>query len=133
MTHLALLPLERDEMAHMVAETLNAPLASVLPLSDSLYHKWGGNPFTLKQLLTLLHDDGALYFDHQAGSWKWDTKAYGLLYQGEDDLALILMKLQKLADEEQKLLKLSSCLGTALIWIRWQLYGPNQRRRRQPV
>lgn len=98
-------------MAHMVAETLNAPLASVLPLSDSLYHKWGGNPFTLKQLLTLLHDDGALYFDHQAGSWKWDTKAYGLLYQGEDDLALILMKLQKLADEEQKLLKLSSCLG----------------------
>lgn len=111
MTHLALLPLERDEMAHMVAETLNAPLASVLPLSDSLYHKWGGNPFTLKQLLTLLHDDGALYFDHQAGSWKWDTKAYGLLYQGEDDLALILMKLQKLADEEQKLLKLSSCLG----------------------
>jgi predicted ATPase/DNA-binding CsgD family transcriptional regulator/GAF domain-containing protein len=110
-TRLHLLPLERSEIARIVAETLHAPLEHAASLSESLYHWSGGNPFALKQHLALLHDEGALYFDHQEGCWKWDRRAFCDLHQREDVLALLVTKIQRLSEEGRELLKLASCLG----------------------
>jgi len=110
-THIPLRALDRNEAARLVAETLNVRPDLATPLSDSLHYRSNGNPFFLRQLLTLLHDAGSLRFDHRDGRWKWDERAFGELHGTGDVAALIRLKLGRLPEESRELIMLASCLG----------------------
>ncbi|HHW47732.1 MAG TPA: AAA family ATPase [Clostridiaceae bacterium] len=104
-------PLRRVDVEKLVADTLDTQLSNSDSLAQWLYRKSAGNPFSLKQFLMLIHDEGLLYFNMQEGCWQWDLKAIQNLQQGEDVLELILKKIQKLPIETQELLMLASCYG----------------------
>ena len=110
-TRIHLRGLDRNETARLVAETLNIPPGQTASLSDSLHHRSGGNPFFLRQLLALLHDEGSLRFDHREGRWTWDERAVGELHGSEDVPALIRLKLARLPEDSRELIMLASCLG----------------------
>lgn len=104
--------LERSEAARFVAETLRVPPEQTASLAESLYHRSAGNPFFLRQLLALLHDEGTLFFDLREGRWMWDERAFGYLHGTEDVTALIRIKIRRLTEDSRELLKLISCLGS---------------------
>ena len=110
-TRIHLEALEWSEAARFVAETLRVPPEQAASLAESLYHRSGGNPFFLRQLLDLLHDEGTLFFDLREGRWMWDERAFGHLHGTEDVTALILNKIRRLTEDSRELLKLASCLG----------------------
>lgn len=91
-TCLLLPPLRRTETEKLVADMLDARLGDMAALCQYLYLKTGGNPFSLRQLLALIHDDGLLYFSRQKGYWQWDLEAIQDLPHGEDVLEMILRK-----------------------------------------
>ncbi|NSW90688.1 MAG: AAA family ATPase [Firmicutes bacterium] len=109
--HISLLPMERNQVEKLVAETLHAESENTAALAEVLYRKSGGNPFFLGQLLTLIHDEGFLYFNTQEGCWKWELEAIQKLQPGEDVLETLLKKLQRLPEETREIMKLAACIG----------------------
>ncbi len=109
--HISLLPIERNQIIKLVADTLSTGEERVVGLVEILYRKTAGNPFFLEQLLTLLHEEGHLFFNLQENRWEWDIDAIEKLEPGEDVLELLLMKLQKLPEGTLKMVKLASCFG----------------------
>ena len=63
--HISLLPIERNQIIKLVADTLSTGEERVVGLVEILYRKTAGNPFFLEQLLTLLHEEGLLFFNLQ--------------------------------------------------------------------
>ena len=64
-TCLLLPPLRRTETEKLVADMLDARLGDMAALCQYLYLKTSGNPFSLRQLLVLIHDEGLLYFSRE--------------------------------------------------------------------
>jgi len=104
-------PLKRIEVEELLADILDSELKNSDSLVQWLYRKSAGNPFSLRQFLMLIHEEGLLYFNMQEGFWQWDLEAIQSLQQGEDVLELILRKIQRLPKETQELLMLASCYG----------------------
>jgi predicted ATPase/DNA-binding CsgD family transcriptional regulator/GAF domain-containing protein len=109
--HIPLMPLEWNQVKRLVAEILHTDTKSSSSLSKILYKKSGGNPFLLVQLLTLIHDEGLLYFDKQKGCWEWELEAIQKLQPAEDMLESLLKKLQSLPAKTFEIIKLASCIG----------------------
>ena len=112
-THIQLAPLDWMQTSRMVADTLRVEPENVASLSEILYRESGGNPFFLKQLLMLIHDNRLLYFDTSGGSWQWKIKEIQNLNLGNDVQHLFLKKLQNIPKETLEILKLASCIGNS--------------------
>lgn len=109
--HISLMPLKWEQVTKLVADTLHIKSNNAAALSGVLYLKSGGNPFFLRQLLLMIHDEGLLYFDTQEGCWKWELEAIQKLELGEDVLELLLKKLQSLPEETCEVMKQAACIG----------------------
>lgn len=109
--HISLLPLERDAVEEIVAETLHTEPKKVTALSEVLYRKSGGNPFFLGQLLKLIHNEEHLYFNKKKGCWNWNLEAIQKLEPGEDVLELLMRKLNNFPEETIEIMKLAACMG----------------------
>ena len=64
-----------DGLAGLIAEILRRSVREVHPLAVQLQGKTGGNPFFLVELINGLHRRGLLWFDPEAGRWRWDEGA----------------------------------------------------------
>jgi histidine kinase len=108
--HFSLAPLSRGHAAKLVEEIVGADAPSA-DLANILFRKSGGNPFFLNQLLKMIYQQGNLFFDAEAGAWKWDISAIGALKPGEDVLELFLQKLALLSGETREVLEWAACIG----------------------
>lgn len=108
---ISLKPLKGNEVSKLVSETLNKEPEKVTVLSELLYRLSAGNPFFLKQMLTLLVDEGLLYFNIAQGCWAWNREAIEQLQPAKDVLKLILKKIQRLPEKTSQLMKLAACIG----------------------
>lgn len=112
-TNLFLMPLLREEVKLFVSDILHCEEETSATLAEEVYRKTGGNPFFIKQFLTMIHDEGLLFFNKKSGSWAWDLDAVQKLQPGEDVLELFLKKLHQLPVETLETMKLSACLGNS--------------------
>ncbi|HPZ22026.1 MAG TPA: AAA family ATPase [Bacillota bacterium] len=107
---ISLMPLGLEHTAMLVEDVVGTDISSA-DLARILHHKSGGNPFFLHQLLKMVYQQGSLYFDAEAGAWKWDLSAIGALKPGEDVLELFLDKLELLPGETRAVLEWAACIG----------------------
>ncbi|MEL7564095.1 MAG: AAA family ATPase [Dehalobacterium sp.] len=112
-THLLLRPLEWDQILKLVTDTLHCEQKTSAVLAQVLYRKTGGNPFFIRQFLTIIHDEGLLFFNRQDGCWQWELEAIQKLQPGEDVLELLLKRLQRLPGETRETMKLAACIGNS--------------------
>ncbi|MBE8987450.1 ATP-binding sensor histidine kinase [Nostoc sp. LEGE 12450] len=109
--NIVLAPLQLTDVEALISDTLNDTEASK-PLARLLFHKTGGNPFFLTQLLKTLHQEDLLTYDFQSGVWQWDIQHIQAI--GLTDLNVVELtarNIRKLSLETQSVLKLAACIG----------------------
>ncbi|KYC36901.1 serine/threonine protein kinase [Scytonema hofmannii PCC 7110] len=109
--NIVLSPLQLTDVLALIGDTLNETECSK-PLAELLFHKTGGNPFFLTQLLKTLHQEDLLTYNFQSGAWQWDIQDIQAI--GITDLNVVELtarNIRKLSLETQKVLKLAACIG----------------------
>lgn len=104
-------PLDRDSVAHLVADGLCREIDETRSLSEMLYNKAQGNPFFTNELLRQLHKEGAITQDLARGRWSWDLDAASWSNVSGDVVKFMVDNLRQLQPETQKVLQLAACIG----------------------
>jgi histidine kinase len=117
-TSLVLAPLSLAEVTELISETLNNS-ETIQPLAELIWHKTGGNPFFVMQLLNALDREQLLkfHFPHllssgSKGEWEWnieEIQAIGIT--DKSVVELIASRIQQLPETTQQVLKLAACFG----------------------
>ncbi|MBF0347808.1 MAG: AAA family ATPase [Magnetococcales bacterium] len=107
---LTLLPLGRDHLVRLLADTLNVGPPAIDPLALVCHEKCGGNPFFLRQFLTMLHDQQWIAF--RETGWHWNIEAISDLELTENVVDLIRGRLQQFDRKTRHMLGLASCIGS---------------------
>ncbi|MCC3424442.1 MAG: AAA family ATPase [Microcoleus sp. PH2017_01_SCD_O_A] len=138
---IALLPLDINSVNQLVADTLSCAPEKSLPLGQLLFHKTGGNPFFIAQLLKSLYSQKMLQFKFVAsensvdraephlsdfaeqipeqavkkckitGEWQWDIEQIQEIGITDNVVELMIDNIQKLSGNTQELLTLAACIG----------------------
>ncbi|MEH2283974.1 MAG: AAA family ATPase [Nostoc sp.] len=109
--NIVLSPLQLTDVEALISDTLNH-IERSQPLAELLFHKTGGNPFFLTQLLKTLHQEDLLTYNFESGVWQWDIQHIQAI--GISDLNVVELtarNIRKLSLETQKVLKLAACIG----------------------
>jgi PAS domain S-box-containing protein len=103
--------LSLTDLNTMIAHTLSCQAEMSLPLSQLVYHKSQGNPFFARQFLKVLHQQGIITFNLQAGHWQCDMAQVQGAGLTDDLVTLLVQQLQQLPPVTQNAIKLASCIG----------------------
>ena len=106
-----LLPLNLQDINHLIADSLKCSLTECLLLAQLIYTKTQGNPFFTNEFLYSLYTDKLLYFDNQIGRWEWDLNKIQVQDITDNVVELMVSKIQKLPSVTQQLLKLAAAIG----------------------
>src|SRR6218665_19991 len=112
-TDLQLAPLSLEQLQHLVGDALPGAGAEViLPLSEQVHEKTGGNPFFLLQLMQALHHDGLLGRT-PGGGWRWDAEGVRARGYSDNIVDFMARNLHQLPASTQHLLLLAACAGNS--------------------
>ncbi|MFL9453916.1 AAA family ATPase [Tolypothrix bouteillei VB521301_2] len=110
--NIVLSPLQLTDVEALISDTLNNT-EHTQSLAGLLFHKTGGNPFFLTQLLKTLHQEDLLTYNFHSGLWQWNIQHIQAI--GITDLNVVELtarNIRKLSIETQKVLKLAACIGS---------------------
>lgn len=110
-TRIQLEPLDRDMVAHLVADTLTSQPAEIRELADLCYEKTQGNPFFAHQFLVTLSKHDLLRFDAAQGAWTWDITTIRASNVTDNVVDLVIDLLKRLPESTQHILLLAACIG----------------------
>jgi PAS domain S-box-containing protein len=110
-TRIALAPLESDDTAALVAETLHASATEAQALAVLVRQRTQGNPFFVLQLLSELRAEGLLHFDAQRQAWGWDLEGIRARQLSDDVVELVERRLRRLPAAALEALQHAACLG----------------------
>lgn len=110
-THIELKPLQADHVAALVADALHQDVARCTALAALLKTKTAGNPFFIRRLLRMLHDDGLIGFDAAARAWRWDLDQIQRAPVSDNVLDLMVRTIDRLPHPTQELLQAGACIG----------------------
>ncbi|HEX8703500.1 MAG TPA: serine/threonine-protein kinase PknK, partial [Myxococcaceae bacterium] len=112
-TDLQLEPLSLEQLQHLVGDALpGAGPELIVPLSEQVHEKTGGNPFFLLQLMLALHHDGLLS-RAPGGGWRWDAEGVRAKGYSDNIVDFMARSLHQLPASTQRLLSLAACMGNS--------------------
>jgi predicted ATPase/signal transduction histidine kinase/tRNA A-37 threonylcarbamoyl transferase component Bud32 len=112
-TDIQLEPLSLEQLRQLVGDALpGAGPELLVPLSEQVYQKTGGNPFFLLQLMQALHHDGLLS-RAPGGGWQWDAEGVRAKGYSDNIVDFMARSLHQLPESTQNLLSLAACLGNS--------------------
>ncbi|MFE8596349.1 trifunctional serine/threonine-protein kinase/ATP-binding protein/sensor histidine kinase [Archangium violaceum] len=112
-TDLQLEPLSLEQLQHLVGDALpGAGAELIVPLSEQVHEKTGGNPFFLLQLMLALHHDGLLSRT-PGGGWRWDAEGVRAREYSDNIVDFMARNLHRLPESTQHLLPLAACVGNS--------------------
>ncbi len=109
--NIELKPLAISDVTRLVSHSLKCSPLKATSLGKLLFKKTDGNPFFLKQLLNLLHEEKLLMFNLNSAQWEWDIQQIKQQNISENVIDLMLRKIQFLSLQTQKILQLSACIN----------------------
>ena len=100
--------------SEMLYGTLNRNDGETTSLAEVVYHKTGGNPFSICQFFRLLQDEGYLFYSLRTYRWEWsdvDHIREATSIVSEDVADIITSNIRNLPRDTQGVLMVASCLG----------------------
>lgn len=110
-THLAVVPMLREEVGQFVCDTLSSDVAVTDPLSNVLWGLSQGNPFGLREIIAYLHSQGTLIFDAKLGRWVWDLEELGPTAVPHDVADILVLRVQELPERNRRMIEAGACAG----------------------
>jgi PAS domain S-box-containing protein len=108
---MTLAPLRFEDANQLIAESLQCSPDLAGPLAELVHRKTQGNPFFITQFLKVLHHDGQITFNRDAGYWECDLTQVTALALTEDVVEFMAQQLQKLPSATRQALQLAACIG----------------------
>lgn len=108
---IALRPLNREYVGHMVSNTLKCERDEAQSLTQLVHDKTGGNPFFVNEFLRNLHQKEHTRFDFSTGRWVWDVDEILQADIADDLIGLMTEKIQGLSEASQRVLMRAACIG----------------------
>jgi diguanylate cyclase (GGDEF)-like protein len=108
---ITLAPLSKAHLNQLIADTLSCDTEMALPLTKLINQKTKGNPFFSIQFLKALYQENLITFNHQQGYWQCDITQIKAKAMTDDVVEFIAVRLQKLSETTQNVLKLAACIG----------------------
>ncbi|WP_044965179.1 serine/threonine-protein kinase PknK [Sorangium cellulosum] len=109
--HITLVPLDRESIEELSAETLGCSRERAQVMGTFILDKTDGNPLFARTLLTSLHDQELIVFVPDQECWEWRNDATRSAELPGDIVALIMHKIESLSGPARHLLTVASCLG----------------------
>ncbi|MCT7979804.1 AAA family ATPase [Laspinema olomoucense] len=110
-TQIYLSPLNVESVTQLMAETLHFRTNQVQSLSELICLKTGSNPFFIKEFIGSLYANQFLRFDNKSLSWEWSLEQIQAQKFTNNVVELMAIKIKKLPEETQQILKIAACLG----------------------
>lgn len=111
MSELKLAPLNREQTADLLADTLHCDPASTLPLAELVERKTAGNPFFMKQFLQTLYEKKLFEFNVASRCWHWELSRIQNSEMTDNVVDLMVGKIRQMPRETQSVLKMAACIG----------------------
>ncbi|MEO1431268.1 MAG: serine/threonine-protein kinase PknK, partial [Cyanobacteria bacterium J06633_8] len=108
---LTLKTLALEYIQQLVADTLLCTRELAAPLGELVYQKTQGNPFFATQFLQGLYEEDCITFEATAGYWQCNLAQIRQLLLSDDVVEFMVMRLHKLPEATQDVLKLAACIG----------------------
>ena len=108
--NLCLSPLDTENIAHFIANTLNCEREKAKALGDIFYQKTKGNPFFLKQFFKSIRDKNLLTYDFTDG-WQFNLERVKKLPVADNVVEHMAIKIAELPADTRRVLELASCIG----------------------
>ena len=111
-----LTPLTLEPLSQLIAETLHQNTDTVHSLAELVLRKTEGNPFFVNEFLRMLYSENLLTFDPpqsplSKGGWQWNIARIQAQNITDNVVELMLVKLKKLPESTQQILRLAACIG----------------------
>ena len=106
-----LTPLTLEPLNQLIAETLHHNPDTVHSLAELVLCKTEGNPFFVNEFLRILYSENLLSFDTEDLSWQWNIARIQAQNITNNVVELMLVKLKKLPESTQQILRLAACIG----------------------
>lgn len=103
--------LDLAALTELLAETLGEETDRVLLLARTVLEKTDGNPFFVRQLLSVAVDAELLRFHPASRRWEWDADAIARRPVTENVAELLVAELTRLPRSTRDLLATGACLG----------------------
>ena len=104
--------LQADDVAQLLADTLQQPLPQVQALAQLCLEKTGGNPFFLSRFLGDLYRRQLIWLDRSQPRWCWSEPRIRSEHIADNVVALMLEQLRRLPRDTGNLLTTAACLGS---------------------
>jgi PAS domain S-box-containing protein len=111
---IGLAPLTREDIGHLITDTLGCSPDDATPLAQLVHEKTGGNPFFAIQFVSALAEEGLLRFDHDAVRWRWELDRLHAKGYTDNVVDLMVGKLGRLPARTQAALQQLACLGNVV-------------------
>jgi len=111
LTEKLLAPLSQANVGQIIAGTLHMEVDAVAPLTGAVHQSSEGNPFFVRALLEMLHEESVLRFDRALSRWTWDMSQIEAAALPDDVVALVTQRIQSLAPATRELLRLAAGIG----------------------
>ena len=80
-------------------------------MTDLVHQKTKGNPFFSRQFLNYLYEDSLIKFNYDINYWECDISKVKTLVLTDDVVEFMALRLEKLPQATQDVLKLAACIG----------------------
>ncbi|OAA63017.1 two-component sensor protein histidine protein kinase [Cordyceps fumosorosea ARSEF 2679] len=88
-TKLKLAPFTEAEVLKYVAATLARPTDDILQLAMAIQSKTAGNPFYIREMLSICNRKRCIWYDYRDSQWHYDLDKIFAQFQGEKDFELL--------------------------------------------
>lgn len=108
---IVLTPLGRDDLCHLLMDSLQCEAVRAMPLAKLIHDKTTGNPFFAIQYISALAEETLLDFSYVEKRWTWDLPRIRAKGVAENVVELMVAKLSRLPLQTQTSLQLFACIG----------------------
>ncbi|PPK58540.1 diguanylate cyclase (GGDEF)-like protein [Malaciobacter marinus] len=102
-------PLKLEDIKNILKT--NIKLENSNEVAKLIFSKTSGNCFFIIQLLKQLLDEEIIYFNYEQFKWKCDLNQLNTVSASNNIIELLENKINKLDKDENRLLKIASCIG----------------------
>ena len=110
---IVLAPLDHEDLAQLIADSLRCEPARTAPLARLLHEKTAGNPFFAIQFLASLAEEDLLVFEHREARWSWDLGQIHAKGYTDNVVDFMVAKIHRLPPATQNALQQLACLGNS--------------------